>query len=267
MTSPGPHLSSDALDRLTRRAAGSSPGEGSTPDPVLHPAESRHLESCDECRRAVDTLSNLATLLREAPVEPPPGYSSAVRRRIEGRLAPSPEASHPRLRPSLAAAGLAAAILTAVVVGLIWPSPAHPPAPPETASRSADAEATGPSSPLASPDTLLADVESHLERTRRLCIELSNRPAGQGSVNGVDIEERARELLAANRAYRRLTATAAPALTTTLDSLEPVLAKAARDPARAARDEAVRDLLFETRLAQVQLASYVVPPSGQAPQG
>jgi hypothetical protein len=265
MTSPGPHLSPDALDRLTRQAAGPPPGEESTP--VLDPAELDHLEGCDECRRAVDALSSLAALLRAAPVEPPPGYGAAVRRRIEGRLAPSPEVSRPGLRPSLAAAGLAAAILTAAAVGLLWPNPADPPAPPEIAPRTADREPTGPPSPQASPDTLLADVESHLERARRLCIELSNRPVGQGGADSADIEDRARELLAANREYRRFAATTVPALAPTLDRLEPVLAEAARDPARAARDEAVRDLLFETRLAQAQFAAFVVRPDGREPQG
>jgi hypothetical protein len=79
----------------------------------------RHLATCDECRRYVDELSQVADeLLTVAPVEePPPGFESRVgkalgfgrppRRRLARRLAL-------RVGPALAAAAVTAAALIAV---------------------------------------------------------------------------------------------------------------------------------------------------------
>lgn len=261
MTDVGPHLSSEALDEIIRRADPRRSGE----DPALDQAVLCHLESCDECRRAATALSNFTTLLREAPAEALVGYGSAVRGRMERRLELSPPPPH---RPYLylAAAALTAAILTASVVSLLW---LRSPSPRASGPRVVETEPSRSTS-KALPDALLAGVETHLERTRRLCIELSNRPAGDDAGDDRDaawIGARARELLVANRRYRRLTATTAPSLTPTLDRLEPVLAEASRHPTQLVPDAAVRDLLFETRLVQAELAAFAIRPGDREPQG
>jgi hypothetical protein len=84
----------------------------------------RHLSTCEECRRVVDQLSQVADeLLVLAPVEEPPaGFESRVvdamglQKRPPRRLARwlSPRWLAPRLGPAVAAAAVTAAVLVGV---------------------------------------------------------------------------------------------------------------------------------------------------------
>jgi hypothetical protein len=120
--------------------------------------------------------------------------------------------------------------------------------------------AQAPSSPsLGTEDirerVVLAALGEHFDRTERTLVELVNSEPGRR----VDISAEqawARDLLEANRLYRRATGGKSPALSQVLEDLEPVLLEIANSPSQLTSDEfeAMRDriearsLVFKVRV-------------------
>ena len=227
-----------------------------------------HVETCAACRASLDEIR--ATLDHAASLEVPSrgdDYGATVWDRIESRLGESRsiEGSHfdssalqhrtpafRRLAPWLAAA---AAVL--LVVGAYWLGRHDAEM---GGALPAPTTAQGPSSP--SPGTeairervVLAALGEHLDRTERTLVELVNSEPGRR----VDISAEqawARDLLEANRLYRRATGGKSPALAQVLEDLEPVLLEIANSPGQLTSDEfegmrdriEARSLVFKVRV-------------------
>lgn len=235
------HLSASELDRLL---AG---------EPLDDPSALDHFEGCETCRRERDALAALVSLAHRSPVALSDDYGERVWQRLRPELERrSSRTSWIPLRLA-AAAGLVIAVLATVAVRTPW--------------RSRPSEVEGPDAGAARDALFVEAVDTHLERSRRLFIELSNlSPGDDGAVAAAALEARARRLLEENRRYLRMAAGRGSDLRNTLGSLEAVLAEAADDPAqRPIEEDRLRDLLFETRLAQVQLARAPVESSPRSP--
>jgi hypothetical protein len=237
-----------------------------------------HVETCAECRASLGEIR--ATLDHAASLEVPArgdDYGARVWERIESRLieSRSNEGSHlstsalqhgtparrhsgtparlpRRLTPWLAAAAAVTLIAGAYGLGRYNAGTNGAPHTPTIAQ--------APSSPsLGTEDirerVVLAALGEHFDRTERTLVELVNSQPGRR----VDISAEqawARDLLEANRLYRRTAGGKSPALSQVLEDLEPVLLEIANSPSQLTSDEfeAMRDriearsLLFKVRV-------------------
>ena len=236
-----------------------------------------HVDSCGTCRTSLDEIR--ATLNQAAALEVPErgdDYGASVWTSIESRLGESrsTEGSHlgtsahqhrtsapqhsgtPAHRPVRLAPWLAAAATVTLVVGAYWLG-RHNAA---TDSPQAPIVAQAPSSPSLGTDAIrervvLAALGEHLDRTERTLVELVNSQSG----NRVDISAEqtwARDLLDANRLYRRAAGGKSPALSQVLEDIEPVLLELANSPSQLTSDEfealrnriEARSLVFKVRV-------------------
>jgi hypothetical protein len=193
-------------------------------------------------RRVLDAASTL-------PVpERPASYGADLWKRIEPRIGVRRDRRDRREFPVLW--GLAAAALLLLAVGFwagrVWP-------PPPEAARPIPAEAR--------ERILLATLAAHLESSERLLTEVAN--TGDSGPADLSAERAwARDLLAANRLYRRSAGLGGrPRLEALLDELEPVLLELAHAPDEPAAEElddlrqriTDRALLFKTRVVSDRL--------------
>ena len=236
-----------------------------------------HVDSCGTCRTSLDEIR--ATLNQAAALEVPErgdDYGASVWTSIESRLGESrsTEGSHlgtsahqhrtsapqhsgtPAHRPVRLAPWLAAAATVTLVVGAYWLG-RHNAA---TGTPEAPIVAQAPSSPSLGTDAIhervvLAALGEHLDRTERTLVELVNSQSG----NRVDISAEqawARDLLDANRLYRRAAGGKSPALSQVLEDIEPVLLELANSPSQLTSDEfealrnriEARSLVFKVRV-------------------
>ena len=237
-----------------------------------------HVETCAACRASLDEIR--ATLDHAAALEIPErgdDYGASVWERIESRVieSGSNEGSHvgtsalphrtsarrhsgtPAHLPVRLAPWLAAAAAVLLVAGAYWLGRynAGTNGVPHTPTI-----AQAPSSPSLGTEAIrervvLAALGEHLDRTERTLVELVNSEPGRR----VDISAEqawARDLLEANRLYRRATGGKSPALAQVLEDLEPVLLDIANSPSQLTSDEfeAMRDriearsLVFKVRV-------------------
>lgn len=237
-----------------------------------------HVETCAACRASLDEIR--ATLDHAASLEVPArgdDYGAQVWQSIESRLDESriSATSHPgtsalqhgtlahrhsRTSARLAvrlAPWLATAAALVLVVGAYWLGRRNA----EMGGASqAPITAQAPSSPSLGTEAIrervvLAALGEHLDRTEHTLVELVNSEPGRR----VDISAEqawARDLLEANRLYRRATGGKSPALSQVLEDLEPVLLEIANSPSQLTSDEfeAMRDriearsLVFKVRV-------------------
>jgi hypothetical protein len=238
-----------------------------------------HVNSCGTCRTSLDEIR--ATLNQAAALEIPDrgdDYGATVWDRIEphlnegahlGTSAPQHGTSArrhagttahrsgtPARRPVRLAPWLAAAATVTLVVGAYWLG-RHNAA---TGTPEAPIVAQAPSSPSLGTDAIhervvLAALGEHLDRTERTLVELVNSQSG----NRVDISAEqtwARDLLDANRLYRRAAGGKSPALSQVLEDIEPVLLELANSPSQLTSDEfealrnriEARSLVFKVRV-------------------
>ena len=234
-----------------------------------------HVDACTECRTSLDEIR--ATLDASAGLDIPDrgdDYGAKVWDAIESRLSEGAHAGTPALRqgtPPLDRLGaprvhrgaahvlmrpapwLAAAAVVALAVGAYWLGRHN-----AAIERAPQAPLTATVTPAPSPGSeairdrvVLAALGEHLDRTERTLVELVNSQPG-GRVDISAEQAWARDLLEANRLYRRAASNAkTPALSQVLDDLEPVLLEIANSPSQLTSDE------FETLRDRIEARSLV----------
>ncbi len=207
-----------------------------------------HLESCVECRSRLDALAHdLAAVSVEVP-EPGERYEAELWERLEPRL---DAARVVRFQPRrlFVPVALAASLVLAFLLGRYVTPPAAPSPSPAAASGHQER-------------VLMGAVEDHLERSRRVLVELAGaRP--QGRPLDISAEQAwAANLVANNRLYRQSAARTGEArVADVLDELERLLVEIANGPAemgpadiRELRKRIEdRGLLFKVKALQSQV--------------
>lgn len=210
-------------------------------EPELGADRRDHLAQCQAC---VAELASLAAVLdRVTPVEvpePADDYEQRVWSRLQWRL----RGEKKRERFTwVKSALIAATVVIAFVTGLLWKRNDRPT---QIATSTTNPSTTNPSTPLvhnkpAAPEAntrvLLVVVGEHFDESERVLIELTNRtPVGNTDIT--QERERAEELLASNRLYRRTALDRGEEdVATLLDELEPVLLQIAHAPSQVSADE------------------------------
>lgn len=183
-----------------------------------------HLASCAECRSRYDTLQNVLAAVTTAPVpERSEDYGAAVWQRVRHGVPQRRGFRWAELLwspPRWAVAGAMAVLLVAAfVAGRFWPRSEAPRSSPSLANAGKVRERI-----------LLVAVGDHLDRSQMVLVELVNTRAN-GSVDISAEQERAEDLLDANRLYRQTAATAGEtAMASVLDDLERILLEIAHSP-------------------------------------
>lgn len=183
----------------------------------------RHLEACAECAAQWSKLQAVMAAVEPTPVpERGEGYGAQVWQQVRYRLSEKSEVTGWRawLVPQrLAFAGaLAAVVLLAFFAGRMT-QPVSTPGP-ETAQNGAAVKER----------VLLVAVGSHLERSQMVLVELVNAE-GNGKIDISSEQERARDLVTANRLYRQTAqSTGDPVVSELLGELERVLVEVANGP-------------------------------------
>lgn len=207
-------------------------------EPELGAAQREHLAQCQAC---IAELANLAAVLdRVTPVdvpEPEGDYEQRVWGRLQWRL----RGEKKRERFTwVKSALIAATVVIAFVTGLLWKRNDQP-------AQIATTTTTNPSTPLvhnkpAASDAgttrvLLVVVGEHFDQSERVLVELTNRTP-DGNTDITEERERAEELLASNRLYRRTALDRGEEdVATLLDELEPVLLQIAHSPSQVSAEE------------------------------
>jgi hypothetical protein len=237
-----------------------------------------HVETCAACHASLDEIR--ATLDHAAAIEIPErgdDYGASVWQSIESRLDESQLSATSHVGTSALQHGtlahrhsgtsarlavrlapwLAAAAALLLVVGAYWLGRRN--AEMDGASQ-APTTAQAPSSPSLGTEAIrervvLAALGEHLDRTEHTLVELVNsEPARRVDISAE--QAWARDLLEANRLYRRASGGKSPALAQVLEDLEPVLLEIANSPSQLTSDEfeAMRDriearsLVFKVRV-------------------
>jgi hypothetical protein len=205
-----------------------------------------HLGACAECRGRREALArDLAAVSLEAP-EPGKDYERELWARLEPRL--DRRVVRFPIRRLFVPAALAASLFLAFLLGrhtqVVQPKP----------------------SPLAAGGhrerVLMGAVEDHLERSRRVLVELAGAEAGRRSLDISTEQAWAANLVANNRLYRQSAARTGEArVADVLDELERLLVEIANGPAEMGPDEIRelrariedRGLLFKVKALQSQV--------------
>jgi hypothetical protein len=207
-----------------------------------------HLADCADCTAELTRLA--AVLDRVTPGETPEpsgDYEARMWQRLEWRLAaetrPEPVSHGPLIRTRSITRWLAAAAAVAVafVAGLLISRSERVP----QQIASTKPAATAVAAPAASTGVteqqrdriLLVVVGDHIDDSERVLVELTNlTPNGKTDITSE--RERAEELLASNRLYRRTALDRGEEqMATLLDELEPVLLQIAHAPAQVSPEE------------------------------
>ncbi|HET8775495.1 MAG TPA: hypothetical protein VFP80_16965 [Thermoanaerobaculia bacterium] len=224
-------------------------------EPELGAGRSEHLAQCPACAAE---LAGLAAVLEQVtPVavpEPGEDYEARVWDRLQWRL--RGEKKRDRFT-WVKAALIAATVIVAFLAGVMWKSSSRRVA---ESPRMANA-ATDPATPLVRSTTrrpedpttrrpedpttpsgdstriLLVVVGEHFDQSERVLVELTNlTPDGKTDITTE--RERAEELLAGNRLYRRTALDRGEEdVATLLDELEPVLLQIAHSPSQVSAEE------------------------------
>jgi len=194
-------------------------GESDSPDAIAH-----HLAECDRCGREYGQLVRVLSAADSVSVpRRNADYAAEVWTRLEPRLARRPlwDAGEWLRLPRLALAGAAvASLVLAFLIGRWSGGPAPQPIPEEARER-----------------VLLIAVSEHLERSRRLLVELVNAD-GPAGVDVTAQQSSARDLAAHNRLYRQTASRAGrDEIADLLEELERVLQEVANGPSRLAFTE------------------------------
>ncbi len=199
---------------------------GDEPEFAAHIA---HMAECEECRNEYRRIQELMNSF-PVPAVPERGddYGAQVWQRLRILL---PEQRKPWWRTMMAPgqspwalagwAGAMAVLLVAAFLAGRWGRPAA--APPVAVQASPDAR-------QARERVVMAAVGEHLEQSQMMLVELMNSEV-QGRVNIASEQERARELLNANRLYRQSAqGVRDPGVSKVLNDLERVLLEIANGP-------------------------------------
>jgi hypothetical protein len=230
-----------------------------------------HLDACAECR---DELARLAAVLdqvkpTEVP-EPDEEFESRVWDRVSWRLRGEKQRNAAmrgrRATWFAAAAMLALAFLAGVLVNRRDTKPEQTASVKPTAATPVQPVSTG-SSQQQRDRILLVVVGDHFDESERVLVELTNlRPDGENDISNE--RERAEELLASNRLYRRTASDRGEEnVATLLDELEPVLMQIAHAPEQVSADELrsmqkrveAKGLVFKLRVVRAGVRSESKP--------
>lgn len=213
-------------------------------------ATAQHLERCADCAAELATMRAVLHAVDSSalPIPERPGYGEQMWAAVKPRLDQQSAGGWATwLRPQrlIWAAGLAAIVLIAFFAGRMT----HTPVPaPQVANQN---------QPQQSERLARAAVADHLERSQMMLVELANADAGK---DGLDIsaeQDRARDLLQANRLYRQKAKRAGdPAVRSVLDELERVLVEIANSPSELSKQRLAelqqqiqdQDILFKVRV-------------------
>jgi hypothetical protein len=198
-----------------------------------------HLTNCVECR---DELASIARVLGsiEPPEVPEPDddYESRVWNRLAWRLRSEKKKSGNAWMKYAAAAALVA---VAFLGGLfLRREPARPG--PMIATKTTPANPLQPTAKASTQQQrdriLLVVVGDHFDESERVLVELTNLTPGGDNIDITNEQQRAEELLASNRLYRRTASDRGEEnVATLLDELEPVLMQIAHAPSQVSADE------------------------------
>lgn len=219
----------------------------------------RHLDGCADCRFALARLSETLSMVdaQTAP-EPLAGLEERVWARVKSDAILRRQSWFARLfdvTPRWAVAGgVAVVVLAAFLAGRLTRPPAE-----QATTEPQVATAPAPADPA--ERVLLVAIGDHLDRSQLVLLELLNADTARGS-NIEDEQERARDLVAANRLYRQTATQAGDAgVTDVLDALERVLLEIANSPSNVSardlealrRDIDQRGILFRVRVVQSEM--------------
>lgn len=224
-----------------------------------------HLAGCDACRAQYRALEGLLAAVEVPPVpERSESYGSEVWQRLRPRLAEPAgfgwaDFFQPR-RWTLAGA-VATLVLAAFLLGRFWPRP--------------ETQVAQPISPQVRERILLVAVGDHLERSEMVLIELLHAQ-GNGTVDISSEQQRAEELVEANRLYRQTAARAGEAgVASVLDDLERILLEVANSPSKLSSPEVdelrrrieAKGILFKVRVIGSQVREREKSVSQKQAQG
>jgi hypothetical protein len=220
------------------------------------PDAAEHLEQCEACRaRLAALVRDLGALEADVP-ERGEDFGARVWARLEPRLDAPARVLPFRPRRLWLPASIAASMLIAFLVGRHFGQNAGP-----SPSPAAVVEAR------ARERVLLGAVSDHLERSRRVLVEMARTPATAGPVDIAAEQASAANLVANSRLYRQSAERAGETrVADMLDELERVLVEIANAPAEMSAADLKelrqriesRDLLFKVRALQSQVQERTV---------
>lgn len=221
-----------------------------------------HLETCAACRARQAELAQVLALVDDSDVpEPAVGFESQVWRRLQPALRAERRAGRvglaarigawltpPAMGRWAVAGGVAALVVAAFVAGRAWPTaPAGPEAPPSAAVSVGELRER----------VLLSALGDHFDRTEAMLVELVGTPRGD-RVSIAGEQQRAADLLAATRLYRRAAVEANDTnVADVLESLQRILVEVTGSPSELSAYELqalqtrieTQELLFKLRIA------------------
>ena len=224
-------------------------------------AATKHLGSCAACRHEYTGLQRVLGAIDEtavSQVELPSSFERVVWARLEPNLDKERRGWISWLLMSPAPLSLAAAVVV-LVVGAFFAGRAFSPA------------RVAPSSPTTAPAVatgdqireriFLIDLGEHLDRSQMMLVELVSSD-DSGNVDLAGERERAEQLVADNRLYRRTAEdTGNQAMSELLDEIERVLTEIAASPDQISAQDLAdmrqriesRDLLFKVRVVSSEV--------------
>lgn len=220
-----------------------------------------HLDACAECRAELAHVAQVLDRITPVEVPEPAGdYEARVWDRLSWRLRSEKRA--PRAWPKwlAAAAMFALAFLAGLIVNRREIAPTPHVSPKNTTQVAGSTEQQR-------DRILLVVVGDHFDESERVLVELTNlTPDGETDITTE--RERAEELLASNRIYRRTALDRGEeSVATLLDELEPVLMQIAHAPSNLPADELRRiqkrveakGLVFKLRVVRADVRATSVP--------
>jgi hypothetical protein len=218
------------------------------------PGEREHLAACDRCRAAYEELASILDQVDLPVPERGEDYGAEVWRRVSRELqSRAPRRSFwPHLwipRPWAVAAAMVVLLIAAFMAGRLWPwrqtQVAARPIPVQVRER-----------------ILLVAVGDHLDRSQMVLLELVNARPQDDQVDISEEQQRAQDLIDANRLYRQTALRSGdPGVATVLDELERVLLEVAHSPSHLSTQEfeqlrqrvEAQGILFKVRVIDSQL--------------
>ncbi|HYI11898.1 MAG TPA: hypothetical protein VEK57_22775 [Thermoanaerobaculia bacterium] len=242
-----------------------------------------HLDACAGCREELDRLARVLDRVTPVEVPEPAGdYEARVWDRLSWRL--RGEKRREQRGAWMKWAAVAAVVVLAFIAGFIAKNRNGVNEPqqiiaanPGTTATATSATAVAPATNRTQPNNttqqqrdriLLVVVSDHFDRSERMLIELTNIAPAGGDTDFTNKRERAEELLASNRLYRRTALDRGEEnVATLLDQLEPVLMQLAHAPSQVSAEELqsmqkrieAKGLVFKLRVVQADVRATSQP--------